>query len=215
MTSTIEPSPPTEPAPPAGEAVGANKWRTLISVSLGIMMVALDGTVVSVANPTIGRDLHASLADLQWVTNGYLLSIAVLLVFGGRLGDRFGRKRLFMIGMAGFALGSLGCALSGSIDVLILFRVVQGAFGAMMLPATLACLRAAFPSDELEKAGGIWGGASALAIAGGPIVGGLLVQNVSWQSIFLLNLPLGAIALGVAAVSIRESRDLESGRGLD
>ena len=104
MTSTIEPPPPTEPAPPAGEAIGANKWRTLISVSLGIMMVALDGTVVSVANPTIGRALNASLADLQWVTNGYLLSIAVLLVFGGRLGDRFGRKRLFMIGMAGFAL---------------------------------------------------------------------------------------------------------------
>jgi MFS family permease len=98
MTSTIEP--PTEPEPPAGEAIGANKWRTLISVSLGIMMVALDGTVVSVANPTIGRALNASLADLQWVTNGYLLSIAVLLVFGGRLGDRFGRKRLFMIGMA-------------------------------------------------------------------------------------------------------------------
>src|SRR6201992_3877676 len=107
MTSTIEPSPPTEPEPPAGEIAGANKWRTLISVSLGIMMVALDGAVVSVATPTIGRALNASLADLQWVTNGYLLSIAVLLVFGGRLGDRFGRKRLFMIGMARVSLGSL------------------------------------------------------------------------------------------------------------
>jgi EmrB/QacA subfamily drug resistance transporter len=215
MTSTIEPSPPTEPAPPAPEVVGANKWRTLISVSLGIMMVALDGTVVSVANPTIGRDLHASLSDLQWVTNGYLLAIAVLLVFGGRLGDRFGRKRLFMIGMAGFALGSLGCALSSSIDVLILFRVIQGMFGAMMLPATLACLRAAFPSDELEKAVGIWGGTSAIATASGPIIGGLLVQHVSWQSIFLLNLPLGALALVVAFFSITETKDVDSGSGLD
>ena len=197
---------------PAGET---HKWRTLIAVSLGIMMVGLDGTVVSVANPTIGRDLHASLADLQWVTNGYLLAIAVLLVFGGRLGDRFGRRLLLLIGMTGFALGSLGCALSRSIDVLILFRVIQGLFGAFMLPATLACLRSAFPPDELEQAVGIWGGTSALAIAAGPIVGGLLVQNVSWESIFLLNLPLGAIALAVAAVSIKESRDLESGQGLD
>jgi EmrB/QacA subfamily drug resistance transporter len=215
MTSTIEPSPPTEPESPAAEIVGANKWRTLISVSLGIMMVALDGTVVSVANPTIGRDLHASLSDLQWVTNGYLLAIAVLLVFGGRLGDRFGRKRLFMIGMAGFALGSLGCALSQSIDVLILFRVVQGVFGAMMLPATLACLRAAFPADELEKAVGIWGGTSAIATASGPIIGGLLVQHVSWESIFLLNLPLGALALVVAYFSITETKDVDSGSGLD
>ena len=213
MASTVEPPPrPAATAPAGGET---HKWRTLISVSLGIMMVGLDGTVVSVANPTIGSDLHASLADLQWVTNGYLLAIAVLLVFGGRLGDRFGRKQFFMIGITGFALGSLGCALSGTIDVLILFRVIQGLFGALMLPATLACLRAAFEPDELEKAVGIWGGTSALAIAGGPIVGGLLVQNVSWQSIFLLNLPLGAIALFVALISIRESRDLESGRGLD
>src|ERR1700744_6272774 len=121
---------------PGGAASGDNhKWRTLISVSLGIMMVALDGTVVSVANPTIGHDLNASLDDLQWVTNGYLLAIAVLLVFGGRLGDRFGRKMAFQIGIAGFALGSLGCALSGSIDMLILFRVIQGLFGALMLPA--------------------------------------------------------------------------------
>ncbi|MFZ0388466.1 MAG: MFS transporter [Solirubrobacteraceae bacterium] len=215
MTSTIEPSFPNDPELRAGGAAGANKWRTLISVSLGIMMVALDGTVVSVANPTIGHKLNASLADLQWVTNGYLLSIAVLLVFGGRLGDRFGRKRLFMLGMAGFALGSFGCALSGSIDLLILFRVVQGAFGAMMLPATLACLRAAFPPDELERAVGIWGGTSALATASGPIIGGLLVQHVSWESIFLLNLPLGAVALVVAFFSIQETKDVDSGSGLD
>jgi EmrB/QacA subfamily drug resistance transporter len=212
MAATAERD-PIEPA--ASPSDDAHKWRTLISVSLGIMMVGLDGTVVSVANPTIGNDLHASLADLQWVTNGYLLAIAVLLVFGGRLGDRFGRKMFLLIGMAGFALGSLGCALSGSIDVLILFRVIQGLFGALMLPATLACLRTAFPPDELERAVGIWGGTSALAIAGGPIVGGLLVQNVSWESIFLLNLPLGAIAITVAFFSIRESRDVDSGEGLD
>jgi EmrB/QacA subfamily drug resistance transporter len=206
----------TEPAEsPQAHADEAHKWRTLISVSLGIMMVGLDGTVVSVANPTIGRDLHASLADLQWVTNGYLLAIAVLLVFGGRLGDRFGRKLFLVIGMGGFALGSLGCALSGTIEVLILFRVIQGLFAAFLLPATLACLRAAFPPEELEKAVGIWGGTSALAIAAGPIVGGVLVQNVSWESIFLLNLPLGGFAIAVALVSIQESRDRASGTGLD
>lgn len=215
MSSATERQPPTSQAPDSTSAVGANKWPTLVSVSLGIMMVGLDGTVVAVANPTIGRDLNATLADLQWVTNGYLLAIAVMLVFGGRLGDRFGRKKAFMIGMAGFALGSLGCALSHSIEVLILFRVIQGLFGALMLPATLACLRAAFPADELERAVGIWGGSSALATASGPIIGGLLVQNVSWESIFLLNLPLGALALVVAWFSIRDTRDLESGKGLD
>jgi MFS family permease len=209
VTSTID-SEPTAPTPT--EAPYANKWRTLISVSLGIMMVGLDGTVVSVANPTIGHDLHASLADLQWVTNAYLLAIAVLLVFGGRLGDRFGRRKAFMVGITGFALGSLGCALSGSIDVLILFRVIQGVAGALMLPATLACLRAAFPPDELEKAVGIWGGTSALAIAGGPIVGGLLVQNVSWQSISCSTFRLARSALRFCRSSTACTRRCSSAR---
>ncbi|HEY2636154.1 MAG TPA: DHA2 family efflux MFS transporter permease subunit [Solirubrobacteraceae bacterium] len=190
-------------------------WLTLVAVALGVMMVAVDGTVVSVANPTIGHDLGSSLAGLQWVTNAYLLSLAVLLIVGGKLGDRFGRRLIFSIGIAGFALASLGCALSGSIGMLIVFRVIQGVAGAMLMPNTLAILRATFPHDKLDQAVGIWGGSTALATASGPIVGGLLVQHVSWQSIFLINIPLGALALAVTLLVVAESRDPRAGRGLD
>ncbi|MCW2952675.1 MAG: drug resistance transporter, EmrB/QacA subfamily [Conexibacter sp.] len=192
-----------------------NPWLTLVAVALGVMMVGLDGTVVGVANPTIARDLGASLAGLQWVTNGYLLALAVTLILGGKLGDRFGRKRIFIIGIVGFALTSLGCALSSSIGMLVGFRVLQGLAGAMLMPNTLALLRATFPAERLNQAVGIWGGASALAVASGPIIGGLLVENVSWQSIFLLNLPLGAIAALFTFAYVRESRDEEHVDGFD
>jgi EmrB/QacA subfamily drug resistance transporter len=188
---------------------------TLLAVALGVGMVALDGTVVSVANPTISDKLHASLGDLQWVTNGYLLSLAVALIVGGKLGDRFGRRLIFCIGIVGFALMSFGCALSGSIGELITFRVIQGLAGALLMPNTLALLRAAFPPEQLGRAVGIWGGSTALATASGPIIGGLLVENVSWQSIFLLNLPLGALALAVTLGVVAESREPNSGRGFD
>ena len=178
-----------------------------MAISLGVMMVALDGTVVSVANPTIQRDLNATLAGLQWVTNGYLLALAVLLIPGGKLGDRFGRRRIFAIGIAGFALASLGCALSSSIGVLVCFRVIQGVSGAMLMPNTLAILRATFPPEQLARAVGIWGATSALAVASGPIVGGLLVEHISWESIFLLNLPLGAIALTTTLLVVKESTE--------
>jgi EmrB/QacA subfamily drug resistance transporter len=171
------------------------------------MMVALDGTVVSVANPTIQRELHSTLAGLQWVTNGYLLALAVFLIPGGKLGDRIGRRLIFSIGITGFALASLGCALSSSIGMLVVFRVIQGMSGAMLMPNTLAILRATFPQEKLTHAVGIWGATSALAVASGPIIGGLLVQHVSWQSIFLLNLPLGAIALATTLTVVRESRE--------
>jgi EmrB/QacA subfamily drug resistance transporter len=207
-----ERTPPAAPPPPGRRGHPA---LTLIAVALGVMMVALDGTVVSVANPTIERDLHASLADLQWVTNGYLLSLAVLLIIGGKLGDRFGRRLVFTIGITGFALGSLGCALSSSIEVLILFRVIQGVAGAMLMPNTLAILRATFPAEKLSQAVGIWGATSALAVAAGPIVGGLLVQHVSWESIFLLNLPLGAVALAVTLSVVAESREAAQPGGFD
>jgi EmrB/QacA subfamily drug resistance transporter len=141
------------------------------------------------------------------VTNGYLLSLAVLLIVGGKLGDRFGRKRVFILGILGFALASLGCALSTSTGMLVAFRVLQGVAGALLMPNTLAVLRAAFPPHELDRAVGIWGGSSALAVASGPIIGGLLVEQVSWESIFLLNLPLGALAAFVAWRWVAESRD--------
>jgi EmrB/QacA subfamily drug resistance transporter len=206
-------TPPATPERSAGHR--GHPMLTLVAVALGVMMVALDGTVVSVANPTIERHLHASLAGLQWVTNGYLLALAVLLIIGGKLGDRYGRRLVFSIGIVGFALGSLGCALSGSIEVLVVFRVIQGVAGAMLMPNTLAILRATFPAEKLNQAVGIWGATSALALAAGPIVGGLLVQHVSWQSIFLLNLPLGAIALAVTLIVIAESREAQRPRSFD
>lgn len=192
---------------PARASGRDNPWLTLAAVALGVMMVGLDGTVVGVANPTIAADLDASLAGLQWVTNGYLLALAVLLIVGGKLGDRFGRKKVFIAGIVGFALTSLLCALSSSIGMLVAARVLQGVAGALLMPNTLALLRAAFPPAELNRAVGIWGGSSALAVASGPIVGGLLVEHVSWESIFLLNLPLGLVAALVTWRWVRESKD--------
>ena len=196
------------PAPETPGRLGhGHPWLTLLSLSLGLVMVGLDGTVVSIANPTIGKDLHASLSGLQWVTNGYLLAIASLLVAGGKLGDMFGRKKMFLAGIAVFTLSSLGCGLSHSIGVLITFRVLQGVGAALMMPQTLAILRNTFPAEQLQMAVGIWAGASMLSTAAGPIVGGLLVEHVNWQSIFFINLFVGAVAATVGWWFIRESRD--------
>jgi EmrB/QacA subfamily drug resistance transporter len=220
MNAPTAPAPTGAPVPPGDRAARraqaqGNPWLTLVAVALGVMMVGLDGTVVGVANPTIAADLDASLAGLQWVTNGYLLALAVLLILGGKLGDRFGRKKVFIIGIVGFAITSLGCALSPSIGVLIVFRVLQGVAGALLMPNTLALIRAAFPPSELNRAVGIWGGSSALAVASGPIIGGLLVEHVSWESIFLLNLPLGLLATVVAVAWVKESREDSHVGGFD
>ncbi|HEY1573596.1 MAG TPA: MFS transporter [Pseudonocardiaceae bacterium] len=192
-----------------------NPWWTLVAVALGVTMVGLDGTVVSIANPAIATDLHATLAGLQWVTNGYLLALAVSLIIAGRLADRFGRKRLFLVGVLLFAVASALVGLSGSIGPVIFWRVVQGFAGAMLQPASLAILRKAFPADKLNMAIGIWGGSSALSIASGPIVGGLLVEHVGWQSVFFINIPVGAITLLIGALVIRESRDPDAGGSFD
>jgi EmrB/QacA subfamily drug resistance transporter len=199
--------------PPADRA--APIALTLVAVTFGLMLVGLDSTIVSVANPTVGEHFHATLSGLQWVTNAYLLALAVGLVTGGKLGDLFGRKRLFLTGTVGFGLASLACAVSGSLDALIASRVAQGLFGAMMLPQTLAILRATFPLARLAAAVGIWAMSSSIAIASGPLVGGLLVDHVSWRSIFLINLPVGAVSLLVGAWAIRESRDQSENRKLD
>ncbi len=175
-------------------------------------MVGLDATVVAIVNPFIARDLHASLADLQWVTNAYLLTTAVLLIPAGKLGDRVGRRLTFLVGMVGFAAASAGVGLAGSIGWVIGFRAVQGAFGALIMPSTLAILRASFPVERLNTAIGVWGASSGLAIAGGPIVAGLLVQNVSWQSVFYLNVPVALIGVTLGLLVLRESRELEPDR---
>lgn len=189
-----------------------NPWWTLLATALGVIMVALDGTVVAIANPYIARDLGASLSDLQWVTNAYLLALAVLLIPAGWLGDHFGRRRMFLVGVVGFALTSLAVGLSGSIGMVILFRTLQGAAGALIMPNTLALLRRAFPPEKLNSAIGIWGAVTAAATAGGPILAGVLVEHFSWSSVFYVNVPVGIIALAVGLLVLRESRDAGTGR---
>ncbi len=192
-----------------------NPWLTLIAVAFGVIMVALDATVVAIANPAISKDLGVSLSDLQWVTNGYLLALAVSLITAGRLGDRFGHKPIFLIGAAGFALSSAGIGLSGAIGLVIALRVLQGLFGAMLQPTALGLLRAAFPAERLNVAIGIWGSCIAASTAAGPIVGGLLVQHIGWQAVFFINVPVGAVTLILGGLFVRNARDESSRPGFD
>ncbi|MEZ0073984.1 DHA2 family efflux MFS transporter permease subunit [Planotetraspora sp. GP83] len=194
-----------QPEARAGRGQG-HPWLTLLAVSLGVIMVMLDGTVVAIANPVIGVELHASLSDLQWITSGYLLALAVFLITAGKLGDLFGHKKIFLIGVTGFALTSLAIGLTSSVGALIAFRVLQGLFGALLQPAALALLRSAFPGDKLNMAMGAWGGIIGLSSAAGPIIGGLLVENVSWQSVFFINVPVGVAALAFGLWALKESK---------
>jgi EmrB/QacA subfamily drug resistance transporter len=170
------------------------------------MMVLLDTSIVSVANPAIGKDLGGSLADLQWVTSAFLLAIATGLVLGGKLGDHYGRRRLFIIGAACFALASAGCGLSVSMAMLIGFRAVQGLAAAAMMPQTLSTLRATFSPQRFRLAVGLYVAVSSVAIASGPIVGGVLVQGAGWRSIFFINLILGAAVVAAARAFLAETR---------
>jgi EmrB/QacA subfamily drug resistance transporter len=199
----------------ASPALRGHPGLTLLSVSFGLMMVALDSTIVAVANPAVGAHFHASLPGLQWVTDAYLLALAVGLVTGGKLGDHYGRKRVFLAGTAGFALSSLACGLSPTLGALIGFRAAQGAFGALMLPQTLAILRATFPLERLASAVGTWALTSSIGTASGPILGGVLVGELNWRWIFFVNLPIGAVSLALGSVVIRESRDERDNRQLD
>ena len=195
--------------PGRGHSVRGNPVLTLLAVALGVMMVALDGTIVAVANPAIQAHLGASLADIQWVTNGYLLALAVSLITMGKIGDRFGHKKVFLTGIVGFAATSaavgLSGAIAGSIALVIAFRVAQGVFGAMLQPTALALLRRNFPAEKLNAALGIWGAVIGASTAAGPIVGGLLVQHVSWEACFYINIPVGLIALAMGAAVLRET----------
>jgi EmrB/QacA subfamily drug resistance transporter len=190
---------------PRRRGVG-NPWLTLAAVALGVIMVTLDSTVVAIANPAIAKDLGASLSDLQWVTNGYLLALAVSLITAGKIGDRIGHKPVFLIGVVGFALTSAGIGLSKDIGLVIGLRVLQGVFGAMLQPTALGLLRAAFPAQRLNMAIGIWGACIAASTASGPILGGLLVQHVNWQSVFFINVPVGVVTLVVGALFLLNAR---------
>jgi EmrB/QacA subfamily drug resistance transporter len=185
---------------PTGRAVVA-------AATLGTGMVLLDTTVVNVALRTLGRDLGATLAELQWITNGYLLSLASLILFGGWLGDRFGRRRVFVLGTVAFAVASLLCGLAPTPVVLIVARIVQGVGAAMLTPGSLAMMQGAFRPADRPKAIGAWSGLAAIAAAVGPFVGGILVDYASWRWIFLINLPLAAVTIWIAVRWVPESQD--------
>ncbi|MFJ2769802.1 MFS transporter [Streptomyces sp. NPDC087300] len=207
------PEPPSAPAPAKG--LRGHPWLTLFSVAIGVMMVALDGTIVAIANPAIQKDLGASLADVQWITNGYLLALAVALITAGKLGDRFGHRQTFLIGVVGFAAASGAIGISGSVSLVIAFRVLQGLFGALLMPAALGLLRATFPAEKLNMAIGIWGMVIGASTAGGPIIGGVLVEHVSWQSVFFINVPVGIVALVFGLVILKDHRAQNAPRSFD
>ncbi len=178
-------------------------------------MIMLDNTVVNVALPSIQRSLHANVSELEWVVSAYALTFAVFLLTGGKLADLYGRRRIFLLGLAVFALSSLACALAPSAGALIGARTAQGVGAALMMPATLAILSAAFPPHQRGLAFGIWAGSSAVALALGPLVGGLLTEHVNWNWIFYINVPIGVIAIVAGRIIIRESRDTSREQSLD
>jgi EmrB/QacA subfamily drug resistance transporter len=191
------------------------KWWTLGAMCFALFMMMLDNTVVNVALPSIQDDLGASLSGLEWAVNAYTLSFGVLLVTGGRLGDIFGRRRAFLAGVTIFALSSATAGLAQDTTMLIVSRVVQGVGGALMMPATLSIVTNAFEPHERGKAIGTWAGVSALALAIGPVVGGLLTEHVSWRAIFYLNIPVAIGAVAATIFAVRESRDESVGREID
>jgi EmrB/QacA subfamily drug resistance transporter len=191
------------------------KWWTLGAVSFGLFMIMLDNTIVNVALPSIQHDLHIGISELEWVVNGYALTFAVIKLTGGKLADMLGRRRIFIVGLVIFTASSLACGLAGSAHMLIGARVVQGVGSALMNPATLSIITATFPPRQRGMAIGIWAGTSAMALAIGPLVGGLITQYINWNWIFFINVPVGALGIVVARLVIDESRDTTKHQRLD
>lgn len=187
-------------------ASATGRWVVLTTV-LGSSMALLDSTVVNIALPHIGDDLDADLADLQWIVNAYTLTLAGLILLGGALGDRYGRRRVFVIGVVWFALASLACGLAPNDLALIIARALQGVGGALLTPGSLALIEASFHPDDRAKAVGLWSGFGGVGAAIGPFVGGWLVDGPGWRWVFLLNVPLAALCVPVALRHVPESRD--------
>src|SRR5881227_3931937 len=191
------------------------KWWTLAAVAFGLFMIMLDNTVVNVALPSMQRALHIDRAELEWVVNAYALTFGVLLLTGGKLADLFGRRLIFIAGLVIFTGSSLACGLANGPEVLIASRTIQGIGAALMNPATLSIITATFPPRQRGMAIGIWAGVSAMALAIGPLVGGLLAEYVHWSWIFFVNVPVGVIGIVVTRWAVDESRDTSHEQRLD
>jgi EmrB/QacA subfamily drug resistance transporter len=192
----------------------AGRWVLLATV-LGSGLAALDSTVVNIALPTIGKDFDAGLSSLQWVVNAYTLTLAGFLLLGGALGDRFGRRKVFVIGVAWFAAASLLCSISPNAEFLIGARALQGMGAAMLTPGSLAILEASFTSEDRAAAIGAWSGLGGIMTALGPFLGGWLVQSASWRWIFIINIPFAVIVVWVGLRHVPETRNEQAPKGLD
>ncbi len=182
---------------------------------LGSGVAFLDGTVVNVALPTIERQLHAGLSDLQWIADAYLLTLGALIILGGSFGDRFGRRRMFVVGLVAFTLASVACGLAPNTLVLIAARAVQGVGGALLTPSSLAIISASFVAEDRARAVGLWSGLSGVSVAIGPFIGGWLVDSVSWRAIFFINVPIAAAAVAIALRHVPETSDPAAGGRFD
>jgi EmrB/QacA subfamily drug resistance transporter len=178
-------------------------------------MAFIDSTVVNVALPALQLELNASLVDVQWVIEAYALFLAALLLVGGAAGDRFGRRRVFLLGVALFAVSSIGCGLAGSVRALVVARAFQGIGGALLVPGSLAIISASFAEHERGKAIGTWSGASAITAGLGPVLGGWLIDHLSWRAVFFINIPLAVVAIALALRYVPESRSVEAQGSLD
>src|SRR5918999_140774 len=199
-------------APHTEAAPYARRWQALVVLALSLLVICVDNTILNVALPSIGSELDADSSQLQWVVDSYMLVFAGLLLVCGALGDRFGRRRALFAGLITFGAGSLLAALSGSAHELIAARALMGVGAAAIMPATLSILTNIFPADERPKAIAAWAAVSGLGIVLGPITGGLLLEQFSWTSVFLVNLPIVAAALIAGAILVPESRDPGSPR---
>jgi EmrB/QacA subfamily drug resistance transporter len=191
------------------------KWWTLVAIAFGLFMIMLDNTVVNVALPSIKRDLRISIVELEWIAAAYALVFASLLITGGKLADMLGRRRVFIAGLFVFTLSSLACGLASTAGFLIGARAVQGVGAALMTPASLSILAATFPARQRGTAIGIWAGVTALAQAIGPLAGGLIVENINWNWIFFVNVPVGAAGIVASLAFITESRDTSDEQSID